>query len=144
MRSRVEERLSFLLVPTILFVLLILLILLILLVLFVLLVLLVLAVLRILLITDCIVILILIIHLKNSFRFCKNSLFEFGGTIPEIGRRNIFHKKIRKHCFRILVGDGGFGPPKSETTDLQSAPFGRSGNPPYGVYSDCHKPFWSW
>ena len=29
-----------------------------------------------------------------------------------------------------LVGDGGFGPPKSVTTDLQSAPFGRSGNPP--------------
>ena len=35
-------------------------------------------------------------------------------------------------CF-FLVGDGGFGPPKSVTTDLQSAPFGRSGNPPYGA-----------
>ena len=33
----------------------------------------------------------------------------------------------------FLVGDGGFGPPKSETTDLQSAPFGHSGNPPYGA-----------
>ena len=31
----------------------------------------------------------------------------------------------------ILVGDGGFGPPKSATTDLQSAPFGHSGNLPY-------------
>ena len=31
----------------------------------------------------------------------------------------------------MLVGDGGFEPPKSLTTDLQSAPFGRSGNPPY-------------
>ena len=30
----------------------------------------------------------------------------------------------------FLVGEGGFGPPKSVTTDLQSAPFGRSGNPP--------------
>lgn len=29
-----------------------------------------------------------------------------------------------------LVEDGGFEPPKSVTTDLQSAPFGRSGNPP--------------
>ena len=29
-----------------------------------------------------------------------------------------------------VVGEGGFGPPKSVTTDLQSAPFGRSGNPP--------------
>ena len=30
-----------------------------------------------------------------------------------------------------LVGEGGFEPPKSVTTDLQSAPFGRSGIPPY-------------
>ena len=30
-----------------------------------------------------------------------------------------------------LVGDGGFEPPKSKTTDLQSAPFGHSGNLPY-------------
>ena len=30
----------------------------------------------------------------------------------------------------FLVGDGGFEPPKSKTTDLQSAPFGRSGNLP--------------
>ena len=29
-----------------------------------------------------------------------------------------------------MVGEGGFGPPKSLTTDLQSAPFGRSGIPP--------------
>jgi hypothetical protein len=33
----------------------------------------------------------------------------------------------------FLVGEGGFGPPKSLTTDLQSAPFGRSGIPPYSV-----------
>ncbi len=31
----------------------------------------------------------------------------------------------------ILVGGGGFEPPKSSTTDLQSAPFGRSGILPY-------------
>ena len=38
----------------------------------------------------------------------------------------------KKHCLRsaFLVGDGGFEPPKSVTTDLQSAPFGRSGNLP--------------
>ena len=30
-----------------------------------------------------------------------------------------------------LVGEAGFGPAKSVTTDLQSAPFGRSGIPPY-------------
>ena len=33
----------------------------------------------------------------------------------------------------FVVGDAGFGPAKSSTTDLQSAPFGRSGNPPYKV-----------
>ena len=30
----------------------------------------------------------------------------------------------------FLVGAGGFGPPKSLTTDLQSAPFGHSGTLP--------------
>ena len=30
-----------------------------------------------------------------------------------------------------MVEEGGFEPPKSTTTDLQSAPFGHSGNPPY-------------
>ena len=29
-----------------------------------------------------------------------------------------------------MVGEGGFEPPKSLTTDLQSAPFGHSGIPP--------------
>ena len=29
-----------------------------------------------------------------------------------------------------VVEDGGFEPPKAMLTDLQSAPFGRSGNPP--------------
>ena len=34
----------------------------------------------------------------------------------------------------FLVGAGGFGPPKSLTTDLQSAPFGHSGTlPSYGA-----------
>ena len=37
-----------------------------------------------------------------------------------------------------MVGEGGFEPPKSLTTDLQSAPFGHSGIPPYLLY--C----WSW
>ena len=31
----------------------------------------------------------------------------------------------------VWVGEGGFEPPKSLTTDLQSAPFGHSGIPPY-------------
>ena len=44
-------------------------------------------------------------------------------------------KKPLKLCntssFNGLVGEGGFEPPKSLTTDLQSAPFGHSGIPPY-------------
>ena len=32
-----------------------------------------------------------------------------------------------------LVGEGGFEPPKSLTTDLQSAPFGHSGTLPYSI-----------
>ena len=31
------------------------------------------------------------------------------------------------------MGEGGFEPPKSVTTDLQSAPFGRSGILPYSI-----------
>ena len=33
------------------------------------------------------------------------------------------------------MGEGGFEPPKSLTTDLQSAPFGHSGIPPYLIRS---------
>ena len=39
----------------------------------------------------------------------------------------------------FLVGAGGFEPPKSETTDLQSAPFGHLGTPPYEIVET-----WSW
>ena len=35
-------------------------------------------------------------------------------------------------CF-FLVGDGGFEPPKALPADLQSVPFGHSGNLPYGA-----------
>ena len=31
----------------------------------------------------------------------------------------------------LLVGDGGFEPPKALPADLQSVPFGHSGNLPY-------------
>ena len=41
-----------------------------------------------------------------------------------------------------LVGEGGFEPPKSLTTDLQSAPFGHSGILPYLIELLVKK--WSW
>ena len=36
-------------------------------------------------------------------------------------------------CTTIMVGEGGFEPPKRNATDLQSAPFGHSGTPPYAI-----------
>ncbi len=32
------------------------------------------------------------------------------------------------------MGDGGFEPPKASPADLQSVPFGHSGNPPYIIF----------
>ena len=53
-------------------------------------------------------------------------------------KRNLPKKKYKKSppttTFsnrEALVGRGGFEPPKSWTTDLQSVPFGRSGISPY-------------
>ena len=45
-------------------------------------------------------------------------------------------------CLHIMVGEGGFEPPKSLTTDLQSAPFGHSGILPYLIELLVKK--WSW
>ena len=56
---------------------------------------------------------------------------------PSESTRFVFpkDKKSESIRFRILVGAGGFGPPKSLTTDLQSAPFGRSGTLPFILLS---------
>ncbi len=35
----------------------------------------------------------------------------------------------------IMVGEDGFEPSKHEATDLQSAPFGRSGTLPYFIFN---------
>ena len=40
---------------------------------------------------------------------------------------------MKTRSFETLVGDGGFEPPKAVPADLQSVPFGHSGNPPYAV-----------
>ena len=48
----------------------------------------------------------------------------------------VLRAKQKQSIFRYsvsLVGGGGFEPPKSLTTDLQSAPFGHSGNLPYSL-----------
>ena len=48
------------------------------------------------------------------------------------GKKSTFlQTKKASVCLLLLVGRGGFEPPKSVTTDLQSAPFGHSGIFPY-------------
>ena len=42
-------------------------------------------------------------------------------------------KRETQNCVSLLVGEDGFGPSKSLTTDLQSAPFGHSGTRPYEI-----------
>ena len=42
-------------------------------------------------------------------------------------------KSTSRDVLFLLVERGGFEPPKSLTTDLQSAPFGHSGTSPYGA-----------
>ena len=46
---------------------------------------------------------------------------------------------LYQNCSHFLVERGGFEPPKSLTTDLQSAPFGHSGTSPYGA-GDRNRP----
>ncbi len=71
-------------------------------------------------------------------RRCPHLNLSFHQTKKLVGLRQAF----------CLVGEGGFGPPKSVTTDLQSAPFGRSGTLPYYLvkYSRCRSTEnkWSW
>ena len=49
--------------------------------------------------------------------------------------RRVFKKTRRKRYDACdeLVEEGGFEPPKRNATDLQSAPFGHSGTPPYEI-----------
>ena len=45
----------------------------------------------------------------------------------------------------VVVGENGFEPLKSKTTDLQSAPFGRSGTLPYiRDKQNAYPCLWSW
>ena len=75
----------------------------------------------------------------------KCSAYRAEGTLharSALHLRSIPHVPLAEHLVQkthfclptkvrfLLVGAGGFGPPKSVTTDLQSAPFGRSGTLP--------------
>ena len=65
--------------------------------------------------------------LEAKPRFTSDGHFSFRvcGTLSSTKRPDTMCQVF------LLVGAGGFGPPKSVTTDLQSAPFGRSGTLPY-------------
>ena len=62
---------------------------------------------------------------------------------------NAKEKRPKLQCLRrflSLVGEDGFEPSKQNATDLQSAPFGHSGTPPYFILvATLAGPFqWSW
>ena len=47
---------------------------------------------------------------------------------------------IYQYRWRIMVGEGGFEPPKRYATDLQSAPFGHSGTLPLELVDGLEPP----
>ena len=62
-----------------------------------------------------------------------------GGFTPAGHKLRLHRSPPKKYPRRsddrreYLVGDGGFEPPKALPADLQSVPFGHSGNPPYSL-----------
>ena len=85
-----------------------------------------------------------IIPMRNFFppvaRKRATLLQSFGKFPGQVGAARRMVKKdfrMRLHP-EVLVGDGGFEPPKALPADLQSVPFGHSGNPPYTIWN------WSW
>ena len=67
------------------------------------------------------------------FPITGDDLLQIPSESRKVVRISSFRKKQKPNSFELgfcFMGDGGFGPPKSVTTDLQSAPFGRSGNLP--------------
>ena len=73
--------------------------------------------------------------LRNAFKMLCILLVSTRCTKPK--------RLMRDALVFLVVGRGGFGPPKSVTADLQSAPFGRSGTYPY-IYINLIINIWSW
>ena len=67
----------------------------------------------------------------------RGSLYK-KGCAPRI---LLHHAKKTPIGVFFVVEEDGFEPSKSLTTDLQSAPFGHSGTPPYSVFG---LRWWSW
>ena len=79
-----------------------------------------------------------------GLHLCNSPKRQHRKVVRHAMRVAVFQKKqpnpplshTKKHILRcafLLVERGGFEPPKSLTTDLQSAPFGHSGTSPYGA-----------
>ena len=66
------------------------------------------------------------------------AVFAFSREPPRIrvSLRHPYHTQKGHTLWYVLfvVGRGGFEPPKSKTSDLQSDPFGRSGICPYSIF----------
>ena len=69
-------------------------------------------------------------HLTATGNITRRSRISLPRAIELAARRMELKKHLRMQVL-FLVGAGGFEPPKSKTTDLQSAPFGHSGTLPY-------------
>ncbi len=77
----------------------------------------------------------------NKGGFCEAK----DGRVFNLFQRNFLgDKKSVAFATLFLVGAGGFGPPKSLTTDLQSAPFGHSGTLPFYKFRIFRCGIWSW
>ena len=67
-----------------------------------------------------------------GFACCQHRTAVQAHSALAAGKKSTFlQTKKASVCLLLLVGRGGFEPPKSVTTDLQSAPFGHSGIFPY-------------
>ena len=61
----------------------------------------------------------------------KHSRFAFSRTVVRTKDLRETQKQHPEKGAVFVVGGGGFEPPKSETSDLQSDAFGHSANRPY-------------
>ena len=70
-------------------------------------------------------------HVPQDTSCASAHIIAKGNIICPAGQTSL-QKALLSQCF-LLVGEDGFEPSKSSTTDLQSAPFGHSGTLPYSV-----------
>ncbi len=63
---------------------------------------------------------------SSVFRHSEKSPFR-----QQKPRQNRGFRRRHLFCLHIMVGEGGFEPPKHKAADLQSVPFGHSGTLPY-------------